>query len=324
MQKTIWITWENQRRSVELSQALDVPFFMLTSNSSRLMRYLILGGKTTRLLLAERPSQVIVQNPSIILACLVCLLKKPLGFRVVVDRHSNFKLMTLNSTKLVHKAFHWLSRYSVRHADLTIVTNEFLRRVLEGWGGTGFVLQDKFPSLTHASKVPLRGRYNCVFICSFSSEDEPVMEVIKAAGRLSEDTIIYITGNYRKMAALDEKLIPANICLTGFLAEKDFQSLAESCDVVIALTTLEHTLLCAAYEAVSLSKPLVLSNKKELSEYFYKGRVLTDNSAVDIAYAIKAALERKEMLVQEAIDLKEERSVEWSQRFAKLRSLLFE
>lgn len=324
MKKTIWITWENQRRSVELSQALGVPFFLLTSNSSRLMRYIILGSKTTRLLLAEKPHQVIVQNPSIILAYLVCLLKKIMRFRVIVDRHSNFKLATLGSSKLIHKIFHYFSRYSIKHADLTIVTNDFLKRMLEDWGGSGYILQDRFPSLPHASWKPLRGRYNCVFICSFSSDDEPVLEVIKAAEMLGEETVIYITGNYRKMGEQIENMIPANVSLTGYLTEKDFQSLVGSCDVVIALTTLEHTLLCAAYEAVSLSKPIVLSNKKELTEYFYKGIVSTENSATHIADAIKKALARKEVLGHEIIELKAELSVAWDQRFSVLRSRLLD
>src|SRR5690606_19499272 len=136
------------------------------------------------------------QNPSIVLAALLCFLK-PLGYKLIIDRHSNFKLYTLSIKSFKWRAFHFLSRYTLKKADLTIVTNKYLADLVIDLGGRSFVLPDKLPALDkHANKV-LGGVYKLVFVCTYSA-DEPVLEVFEALRYLGEDYQLYVTGNFRK------------------------------------------------------------------------------------------------------------------------------
>ena len=319
----LWITWERQRRSVELAEATHSRLALLEDSATGVVRYVRLAWRTVRVLRRERPAVVYGQNPSMILAALLCLLKKIFGYVLVVDRHSNFKLETIDRPGLRWRLFHALSRYSVRHADLTIVTNDFLRVLVDEWGGTGFVLQDKLPRMERGGTERLSGRQNIVCVASWSL-DEPLAEVMKAAASLPPDWMVYITGrgSDAKLArhGLDRAGLPDNVRLTGFLTEEQFQTLLRSGDVLLVLTRGEHTLTCGAYEAVALSKPMVLSDTDVIRAYFSKGAVYTKLHGGDIAAALRVAIERKQYLSDDVVALRKQLQIDWSNRFQALQS----
>jgi glycosyltransferase involved in cell wall biosynthesis len=319
--RIIWITWEIQRRTTELSAALNVPLFQYLSSSEYLMRFLVLSARTILKLFIDRPEIVIVQNPSMSLTAVTCLLKRFMCFSLVVDRHSNFKFDTMGLRSLKYKAFHFLSKYTVRKTDLTIITNKFLKELVGTWGGRGFVLPDKLPRLSLAEKRPLAGENNIVFVCTYSA-DEPIDEVIKAAHLIDSSIVIHITGDYWKLEKRHIAEAPGNVVFTGFLDEKDYQSLLYSCDVVMVLTTNDHTLVCGAYEAVSLGKPLILSNKEALLNYFNKGVVFTENTGESIANAICTAIDQAAALKDEIVKLGTELEDSWNLQFYGLKKLL--
>jgi hypothetical protein len=317
LNKTIWITWETQRRTEELSKALGIKLYKIIYDGNYIIRYLLLSIKTIVLLIKIRPNKVIVQNPSIVLTTVICFLEKLFRYKIIVDRHTNFKFSSLDHPDIKLRIFHFLSKYTIRKADLTIITNESLRKIVNERGGNGFVLQDKIPELKLKEKIPLRGKNNLVFIASFSG-DEPIEEVMKAARLLNPDIFIYITGNYKKVKKEFIENAPTNIVFTGFLNEKDYQSLLYCADVLIALTTQEHTLLCGAYEGVSLLKPLIISNKNDLRNYFYKGVVATNNNSNSISKSIITALENYDLLKKDIIELYSELKSDWELRFDNL------
>jgi len=253
-----------------------------------------------------------------VLAALACLLRKPFGFRLIVDRHSNFKFDTMKRWSLKYKIFHFLSRYTVRKADLTIVTNEFLKGVVESWGGRGFVLPDKLPTLPLAEKTDLKGKNNVVFVCSYS-KDEPSLAAIEAARLLGDSIFVYMTGNSAKLGHEILENAPANVIFTGFLEEKDYQSLLFSSDAVMVLTTQDHTLVCGAYEAVSLGKPLILSDTKALKEYFHQGVVYTKNTPAEIAHAMQQAIEDNAVLRDKIAGLAGQLRESWELKFDLLK-----
>lgn len=319
----IWITWENHRRTNELSKALGVTLFTLLRDGDNFTRTALLSAKTLALLLRLRPRRVIVQNPSMVLAGLVCCLKSALRYKVIVDRHSAFMVEMSSSRRLIYRALHCLSRYTLRRADLTIVTNNYLEEVVRKCGGRAFVLQDKLPGLRFGKSNPpqLMAIHNIVYICSFL-RDEPVAEVLEAAGRLDKSTAIYITGNHRRFLDRVRVRIPKNVVFTGFLPERDFQSLLGASDAVMVLTKREHTLLCGAYEAVSLGKPLILSNTRSLHEYFGDGPVYTDNEGLEIARAIRSAIETKTVIALKIRSLRDKLEAAWTTTSRELSALI--
>lgn len=324
IRNAIWITWENQRRSIELARALGVDCHVLTDNDAlpRIFRYSYLSQYTLWVLLRNRPNIVFAQNPSIMLAFFLCLLKNIFQFKLVIDRHSNFKFHTLSSSKNVWKLFHYLSRFTIRHAHLTIVTNQYLFDIVNSWGGRAFLLQDKLPSLKEGSKIPLDGKINIAYICSYS-DDEPVEEVIDSAQRLSDDWVIYITGKINK-ERIDKytsiKGKPKNVKLTGYLNEREYQSLLVSTDMILVLTKQDHTLTCGAYEGVSLSKPLVVSNTEALKSYFCHGAIYTDRLFLpeSIADSIKECANKQKKLEKEIIQLKISINKTWPKKLNDL------
>jgi glycosyltransferase involved in cell wall biosynthesis len=197
--RALWITWENQRRSLELARRLGARLVVFAGprydDLPRLRRYAVLSLKTLGALWRERPPLVFAQNPSIMLAALLCAVKKILGFKLVVDRHSNFKFGLRGG--LNWSLFQRLSRYTLRKADLTIVTNKFLKDVVERAHGRGFVLQDPLPELSLGTVEPLQGERNVVYVSSFSN-DEPVEQVLGAAELLPGEWRLHITGNPRR------------------------------------------------------------------------------------------------------------------------------
>ena len=324
--KSIWITWERQRRSVELAKAFRVMYYELLRTSDdiplALIRYFLLSLKTILIIFRERPEIIFAQNPSIILASLLCTLKKVGKYKLVIDRHSNFKLDSFEDKRLKWLFFHYLSKYSVRIADLTIVTNEYLCRLVNSWHGRGFILQDKLPGLKEGECIELAGDINAVFISTFSP-DEPIEEVISAAQKLDNTCVVYFTGNHKRYKrVIDIDRLSDNIVFTGFLPEKEYQSLLSSADLLIVFTMQEHTLNCGAYEGIALGKPLVVSDTKAIRNYFNKGVIYSKPFAKSIEQAIRVGIKNREVLKGQVACLREELTVDWDQRFKNLIKLI--
>jgi len=307
MHKRIWITWEEQRRNIEIAKALPAKFFQFDLNGSRIKKYLVSGLKTIQTLKKEKPDVLFVQNPSIVLSLLAVFWKKLNKKVLVVDMHT-FTL-TLKGWKL--KLLNFITRFIVRNSDFTIVTNEELTKNVKKLGGAPFILQDKMPEMKPTGDFEFKGRKNVVFISTFA-EDEPYEEVIKSAEMIDKDICIYITGNYKKLPAELVDKSPENIIFTGFLPEDDFVNMLACADVIMDLTTKEACIVCGAYEATALQVPLITSKTKALCEYFNKGTVYTDNSATDIANSVMQALEENDFLRTDIGKLKDYRSDEWN------------
>lgn len=289
-QESIWVSWEDHRRSRELSNALGVDFYPLISESPRWKRYPVLLFKTIILLLKKRPTTVFVQNPSIVLTSAVVFLKGIFRYIVIVDRHSNFKFEHESSKSLKWRLFHFLSRYTLKNADLTVVTNEHLKQICEKIGGRSVVLQDRIPNMNRlcGEVAPSfidfsKDLFHVMAVTTFN-EDEPIYEIIEAAKMLHSRYRVYFTGNYRKMFTDADRDIfeRFGIIFTGFIDEGSYKGLMWESDAVLVLTKKEHILNCGAYEAIALKKPMVLSDTNAIRNYFNFGAVYSNCSSEDI------------------------------------------
>lgn len=323
--KAIWVTWEKQRRSIELASVLGVEIHILTDNDRlpRFARYIFLSIRTMLLLICLKPQIVFAQNPSMILAFLLCISKDIFEFRLIIDRHSNFKFHTTTKKNLKWKIFHFLSKFTVKHAHLTVVTNQFLLETINSWGGTGYILQDKLPTMNLGEPIILNGEINIVYICSYS-DDEPIEEVIESARTIPFNWTIYITGKIKTHRLPARHSIPNNIILTNYLSEKQYQDLLVSADLLLILTKQEHTLTCGAYEAISLLKPFIISDTKALREYFFSGAVYCDtsHSPESISGSIIKGIRNKKQLSLEIQELKNSIEKQWPIRLNQLVNLI--
>lgn len=321
--KKIWITWENHRRSTVLSEEFKAKLFVMQcNNSNRLIRYLVLSAKTLHLMVNEKAQYVFCQNPSIFLALLLCTFKTIFGYKLIVDRHSNFVIDTDNNA--IVKTHDLISDYTIKMADYTIVTNDYLRNFVASKRGRGLVLQDKLPLLDLADKVPLDGRFNVAFITSFNF-DEPISEVITAFKNIDTDIHLYITGNY-KNHPLGKKYSahkPHNIHFTGYLSEKDYQDLLYSSDALIVLTKFDYILTCGAYEGIALGKPLILSNTQTIKEYFRSGAVYCESEPESIRNAIQNCITNLRLLEKQIVEFRKANTAEWEQTFSNVLTAVY-
>ncbi len=311
--KTIWVTWEHQRRNISLSERLNIKLYEFDLKGPRCLRYPVLIFRTVYLLIIKRPRTLFVENPSIVLALLAVIYKKITRAKAVVDAH-NSVIDHLNSREPLLTN---LTKYIIRNTDLTIVTNSNLKNEIEKYSGKGFVLPDPIPHFPKIEPIRLKGRYNILYISSFG-EDEPIEEVIGAAKRLDKNIFIYITGNYRRyLQKLPEK-IPTNVIFTGYLPEEKYIQMLHSVDLIMDLTKSEDCLVCGMYEALAVEKSLILSDKKALRDYFNSGAVFTANTPSDIARSINTVLKKKKTICKEIAYIKTIKQKMWEADFKKL------
>jgi len=312
MNRRIWITWENQRRSRELADHFGCQLFVFDDKG--FWRYPRVILRTLATILRTRPSVVFVQNPSMILAAVAVLIGLATPLSVIVDRHTTFLLNYSGPENIGVRAFRALSWFTLRFADLTIVTNEALATVVRASGGRPAILPDKLPKLTRGlarSGLAATDVASVMFVCSFA-DDEPIAEVIAAARFVAKHTPlrVFITGRPRPryMSLVDDAT--SEVVFTGFLSELDYASLLHDVDIIMVLTTSDCTMLCGCYEAVAAKKPLITSDTDVLREYFV-GAVFTAPTVSAIADALAFAVQNRRMLAANIADLEPRIAKSW-------------
>ena len=288
----ISLTWEKQIRNYSIFYSMGVTLFVILSTHRRILRYALCIGRTLALLKREKPLAVIGQNPSLVLILLLLGLRRFFGFKVVIDAHF-CGVEAYNGSGVLQRVLD----YCNRAADLVIVTNEGHARLIRNLGGRVYVCPDPLPDLSdYCNQAEVISR-KVFFICSFDP-DEPTREVLKAGGILLQEGFqCFFSGDYRK-AGITPGDFP-NLGLLGFVPEAEYYRHLFSSELVVDLTNFDNCLVCGAYEALAAGKPLVLSRKKALQEYFTLGTVFTFNYAEQIAEAIKNAFSTRATLSEE-------------------------
>lgn len=314
--KAIWYSWDDHRRSRELSRELDIPFQVIRRSKIPLIGDLVTLIRTVRLLLKTKAETVVTQNPSLLLTTTACLVKKRAGFRLVQDLHSYFEYHIHKGVGFRGKVYRLLSRYCIKHADLTVITNPALKTLIESLGGRGLVLQDVIPTFPSKDGQRKSEERRIVYVCTYS-EDEPVPEVFEAGRLLNGEATIYVTG--RIPAAVRTWAVPPGIKLTDFLPESEYLDLLAGADAVMALTIREYTLLCGAYEGLAFQKPLILSDMMALKEYFGDKMIYVDNKAPAIVEGIRKLYAAKPFFDRHAADVASSLRHDWRGRFEEFR-----
>lgn len=309
--KKVWVTWESQRRNQSLSKALSANCYVIEVRGNRWLRYIKSIIRTFVIFKKENPDVLFVQNPSMVLCLFSIVYRKFRKILLIVDAH-NAGLRPFEGEKP------WANRiaqYIMRNADITIVTNENMGDIVSEYNGNYYVLPDPIPDLScrRNNLVRLSGKYNILFICTYS-KDEPYLEVIKAAKLLNDDVYVYISGNSKGKDKLFKMDIPKNVIITGFLPEKEYINMLNSCDVIMDLTTRKDCLVCGAYEAVAVEKPMILSDTDVSRSYFKKGAVYTNNESNDIAEKINYSIRNLNSLKNDVLELKINLVESWIKR----------
>ena len=281
------------------------------------VKYFLQTIKTIVSLVADPPRFVLISSPPPFGAFAVYLASFWIpGLRYVVDCHTGVFL------EPKWKWLTFISRFVSRRAVVTLVTNQFLRGVVEGWGARALVLPNPLPRPAKPDRryAVEPTQFNVAAVFSFY-EDEPVESFMKVRD-IPPDVRVYVTGDYTRARRLIPKDLCPQIILCGFLTADEYNSLLQQAHAVLVLCTRPHTLLQGAAEAAAARKPLITSDWPEMREQFRKGTVFVSNSTLSIEAGISEARHRHAELAAEMTCLAAELEREWERDFGRLLSIL--
>jgi glycosyltransferase involved in cell wall biosynthesis len=267
------------------------------------LKYLGQMAATLALLFGQRPHVVFVMAPPVFAVLAVYIYSILARVPFVIDAHTAAFL----HPRWTH--LQWLQRFLCRRAATTIVTNEHLAQIVRSCGANATIVRDVPVKFVAGEEFEIDGAFNVGVVCSFN-DDEPVEEIFRAAADL-EDVHFYITGNPKYLSSSLRSAIPGNVTLTGFISDAAYGSLLTRVDVVITLTTRNHTMLRGAYEAVYQGTPVIVSDWPLLREAFDEGAIQVDNSPEQLVAAIREMQANLNRYRAEVIWLRERKYAEW-------------
>jgi glycosyltransferase involved in cell wall biosynthesis len=279
----VWGPPSHGPRSRVLARALgiDVRFVARTRRRGIVVapfKYVVAAIQTVALMVRRRPAVVIVQSPPSLAVLVVWLCSVMTGTRFAVDAHSDAMLSPVWTRP------RWLHRFLARRAAATIVTNDHFAARLRREGADALVIPD-VPATFEVGDLPSLGEGPHVMVVTSFAPDEPLAAILDAARGL-EDVRFHVTGDVRRADAALVATAPDNVRWTGFLPDDRYYALMRASDVVLCLTTRDHTMQRGACEALSLARPIVTSDWSVLREYFDRGARHVDNSPAAIRDAI--------------------------------------
>jgi glycosyltransferase involved in cell wall biosynthesis len=235
--------------------------------------------------------------------------------KIVVDCHT--KALRRKARGPINKIFWPIKRYSFSKVNLSVISNAGMIGDIEELHNDYILLPDKIPEINFVKDVEKTQSY-CVYVSTFAV-DEPVDEIFEVAKLLQNYLELYWTGKIAE-SKIKDKSIPANLKLTGYLNFADYYNLIGNSDCILALTTEKECLQSGAYEALSVEVPMVISDSAALREYFQDSALYTKHNPKDIADRVINAIENKEKLIQEGIQVKKLRNEEFKTLIKKLQS----
>lgn len=278
------------------------------------MKYFMEATRTLLVLLRERPSIVFVSVPPIFSALIVYIFGVFSGPRFIIDAHTG-------SLDGAWRHFVFLHKFLSKRALTTIVTNEYLKEMFSKWKINVTILGDIAIDFPEVPARYLSNKFKLAYINGFAG-DEPVEVVLRVASELPQ-VEFYVTGNLKHdRKNLRDKYPLSNVTFTDFLPDEDYLRLLKSVDAAMVLTTKDHTMQRGAYEAMSMGKPIIVSDWPVLRETFYKGAVYVANEEEKIREGILNMMADRRRLSQEVLELREERSKVYQEKILSLRGLI--
>ena len=308
--RNLYLVWcPFQRRAQTLAKAFDLDihyYHYRWEERGKFFKALSYIGKflgTMRDLFRYRPKYVVIQlapAPLLYAAALYCVLTR------------NHYISDCHNTMIYDGPFtKWpLVNYLLRRSFVLMVHNTDVQAHSDQLNLPSVILRDPLPSMkvpkniNDVAGINLENTQYIIVPCSMA-EDEPIIELFDAARKLPDIKIIF-TWFVDKLPPEIRAKAPDNIYFTGFLDELDFNALYASANAALVLTTREGTQPSGAAEAISLGKPLIVSDIKTTRRLYKDSPVYVDNSPDSIAEGIRTALSQYDVLSQKSAALRNE------------------
>jgi len=315
------VAWTRfQPRTVAIAAALggEARFLddRLTGSSiaARPLAYVSKAWRLWRMLAREQPQSVLVITPPVFAPLVAWAWCRVHRRRLIVDCHTG--------------AFHsnrwaWarpIHRRVLRHATAVLLHTEELEELVRGWGAPAMLVPDDLPEAADAAPQ-LRHEGDCVLVAGSLDANEPVAVAVEAA-RLQPDVRFRFTGDTRHVAPQIVEQAPANVTFTGYLEYAAFLGEMLVADVVAVFSTDPRIMNRAAFEAVGLGRPLVLSDLPALKSRFGDGPLMCANDPKAMADAVLEALRQRDELAARSVALQTRLKAQRAQAIARLQSIV--
>jgi hypothetical protein len=259
------------------------------------VRYLLDGARMWRRLASLHPQAIIVVSPPVIAPLVAWAWCRRRHCRLVVDCHTG----ALHGWK-----WRWsrgLHRLLFRRATTVLVHTEEDERLVKRWGSPVLLLPDDLPDARQAA-AQAQAKGPCVVVAGSLDANEPVATVLSAA-RLLPQVEFRFTGDPRRVPASVRAKAPPNAIFTGFLSYPTFLGELLGAHVVAVFSTDPHIMNRAAFEAIGLSRPLVLSDLTGLRTRFGEAALFAANTPQAMADELERALHRRHELAEKSAAL---------------------
>jgi glycosyltransferase involved in cell wall biosynthesis len=321
---TVFLTWNNSRRSMSICARLGVERVVIVGNRSGLARHILGSLATTVFLIRKRPELIWFQFSlalSVILWVYACV-RRTARVQLVADIHT--KAMRRSGPIGTRWMIQFLKRRALRRCVAVLVTNhENLRYVEEFFGAYALVLPDPLPRMPARAtgEAPSLAHADVAFICSFA-EDEPISLMIEAARQLRGEAQIVFTGNPSKIGPAARREIQSVARFTGFLPDEDYWRLLRSAQCIVVLSNEPACLPCGAYESIAVGRRPILVDDLQAHHLFGDLAIYTGLHAQVLASAIRDALGDREYRASSLAQVYEDRWQEiWQHVQRRLGSL---
>jgi glycosyltransferase involved in cell wall biosynthesis len=277
------------------------------------VKYILQAVRTLQVLFTERPQAIHVQNPPFICTLVVYLYCRVIGAQFVIDHHS----------AAFARMWDWalsVQKFLARRAVTNIVTNQHWADIVHSWNAHALIMGDPFLALPRGQEFSVKPGFSVAFISTFAS-DEPLDAVLEAAAQLPQ-VHFYITGDTKRKPKSFFDNLPANVTFTDFLPDSQYIGLLRAIDVIMVLTTRDHTLQLGGCEAVSVGKPLITSDWPFLRNFFSKGTVYVTNTGDGIRDGILVMQKQHKELEREMMAFRRDNRHEWDTRLAQLKQMI--
>ena len=269
-------------RSRRIASKLNIPLIFYRDR----FPYVFSSILTIIKILKAKPKSVILQLTQGPILFLFIILKKLIKFKLIGDVHSGFLIYLNLKGKILNFTFSKL----IDNLDLIIVHNTEILKIISKKNKT-FLLYD--PLINDVEELKIRKNKTFVFVPIMKKPDEPIRELIKASEELKSDFVFISTG----------KKIESIKCL-GYLSYENYLKVLKTCDIVLALTKREFTLLSIIFEAISLGKPIIASETLTIKNFLKDNALYTNHE--NLAEKIKEMKMKKEIYKERITKIRNE------------------
>ena len=250
-----FIAWRKvSPRTRDLAKELNLDLIFLKGFPPYIHESLKLLNK---LLSSTQYDAIFVQVPQGLLLSETSFLKRFKSYVLVADVHTGFILPDSFKLRTLNVPF----KAALRRANIIILHNHDIKCLLDEASQERVVIVYDPPIRNYEWK----GGGSYAVIPSSGHRDEPIAPIIKAVAKAKVFDALLITGSHRPTTYY---INGVKITYTGYVKDDIYWDLLRHALLVIALTRREFTFLRAAWEALCIGAPFILSYTRTLRRMY--------------------------------------------------------